>query len=149
MWRFAVTVALCALGAAPVRAQAAHTPEAVRAAMTVLLQAEAQGHDSLRLALDSAAVWRDFVTCREVNGTPTCALLDSKPVTVIHVKMITPDSAAVEIQHFRMIYRVCGYGGGAIIPPQITGSSVGGAWWTMKYVDGQWVGKKSDWYVTC
>lgn len=129
-------------------AQAPRTPDAVRAAMTALLRAEAAGGDSVRIALDSAAVWRDFVTCRDVNGARVCALRDGKPVTVIHVTMVTPDSAEVELQRFRMIDTWCPHGT-PINPPQITGNMVGTAWWDMRYVDGRWVGTRSSMVVTC
>lgn len=134
--------------AATISAQAPHTAEAVRSAMMARLQSEAKGADHPRIAFDSAAVWRDFVSCTIVNGASVCSLSEGKPVTVIHVRMVTPDSAEVRLQHFRMVDRMCP-SGVAIVPPLISGSDIGGSWWTMRYVAGKWVGTKSDLVVTC
>lgn len=134
--------------AATISAQAPHTAEAVRSAMMARLQSEAKGADHPRIAFDSAAVWRDFVSCTIVNGASVCSLSEGKPVTVIHVTMVTPDSAEVRLQHFRMVDRMCPYGR-PIVRPIITGALHGTSWWTMRYVGGTWVGTKRDLVVTC
>lgn len=122
-----VLLALCAAGVCLGHAQELRSADGVRTVMKTILRHEARGEDHLQFAPDSAVAWRDFVRCRNLNGRLVCSLVGGKPVTVIEVRMTTPNTADVMVRYFRMADRMCP-GGDRIDPPVIDTSDVGAEW---------------------
>ena len=131
----------------PLHAQSSHDSTGVRAAVRVELGKYGATIDTTREAPDSASVWRMFVHCDLQSGHSVCALTEGKPATAIGITMVTPDSAEVRIQEFRMQYKVCP-GGPMLGTPRIQ-SEMGFHRLTFTYSVDHWVSVGRHAITTC
>lgn len=136
------------LGALVLPAQQSHDAAGARLALITLLHQEEPGQDSLRVADDSVALWRNFVTCGSTPSGVACTLRGGKPVLLVSLRMVSADSAEATVTRFRMVSARCP-SGEPIDPPVIVGGRVGREGWFLGYHGGRWIGTKSDQVVTC
>jgi hypothetical protein len=125
------------LSTARLAAQEPQTEAGARSAATQLVKQRGRGVDSLRVVADSATLYRDFVRCREVAAREVCALTDNRAVHMVLVRLVAPDTAAVEERTYEMHSRRCP-GGAPFESPRIMVGS--GGTWRMVYRGGRWVG---------
>ena len=77
------------------RAQEPRTDVAARTAAVRWLRDHQQIPDTARLVATSDEAWYRFVRCENPTARVGCAIIGDKPITLVEVRMQTPDTALI------------------------------------------------------
>lgn len=107
----AVVLLSAALTSGALRAQEPRTEAGAYAAAVAAVRARRDTPDSARFAPDSAAMYRQFVTCRAAGEkAPVCSLVDDKPVVMVLVHLSDATSGTAQVRYYYMLRGRCPVG---------------------------------------
>jgi hypothetical protein len=140
--RFVVALAVACVAHAS-SAQEPRTEAGARASVLTWLRDKREVRDTARVVADSAELWRRFVVCGGPPERP-CTIADNRPVTVVQLRFVEPDTALVTVADYELRTTYCP--GSRPLVPAIIGST---AWrnFTFVYAAGRWEQRKAGWVV--